>query len=405
MSLVLTNIGQLATCPPRSAQSSAGLIPDAAVAIQDERVSWAGREQDLPEVFHELPRKDCGGKLVVPGLVDCHTHLCFGGWRGDEFAQRIAGASYQEIATAGGGIRSTVKATREASFEALKDKARAVLDGALALGVTTMECKSGYGLGFDNEMKQLQVYAALNREQQVTLIPTFLGAHIVPPEYTDRRKAYLDLLCEELLPAVASQHLARFCDVFVEDNAFTLDEARTILSRAKSLGLGLKLHADQLSPGGGAELAAELGAVSAEHLEFISEKGIAALATTGTVAVSLPLASMYLGEGHLPARRLIESGVAVAVATDFNPGSSPSYHLPLAMTLACLNQQMTPEEVLCGATSIAARAIGMEGDAGSLVPDSPADLVWLDAPDLNQWLYHFRPNAALGTMKKGHWVT
>lgn len=404
MNLVLHRIGQLATCPPSSNQAEAGLIADAALIIDQGQVAWCGPEIELPESAANLPWHDCEGRLVVPGLVDCHTHLCFGGWRGDEFAQRIAGASYQDIAAAGGGIRSTVLATRAATFDALKNKARGVLVEALALGVTTMECKSGYGLDRENELKQLEIYAALDQEQAVDLVPTFLGAHIVPQEYLERRAEYVDLLCEELLPEIAERRLARYCDVFVEDNAFTLDEARRILQTAKGLGLGLKLHADQLSALGGAELAAELGAASAEHLEFISDAGIRAMAESGTVAVSLPLASLYLGEAHLPARRLIEAGVPVAVATDFNPGSSPSYHLPLAMTLACLNQRMTPAEALCGATALAARAVGLGGRAGSLTPGCQADLALIDAPDLNHWLYHFRANACHRVMKSGTWL-
>ncbi|NND43943.1 MAG: imidazolonepropionase [Xanthomonadales bacterium] len=402
MSLILRNIGQLATCPTDAAD--AGLVAGAALLIEDGRVAWCGPESELPEPAADMESFDCRQRLVVPGLVDCHTHLCFGGWRGHEFAQRIAGASYQEIAAAGGGIRSTVQATRAASFDALERKARRALDEALALGVTTLECKSGYGLDRDNEIKQLEVYAALDREHAVDLVPTFLGAHIIPPEYADRRDDYIRLLCEVLLPEVAERGLARFCDVFVENNAYTLEEARQVLGTAKELGLGVKVHADQLSPGGGAELAAEFDAVSAEHLEFISDAGIAAMAASGTVAVSLPLASLYLGEGHLPARRLIEAGVAVAVATDFNPGSAPSYHLPLAMTLACVNQAMTPQEALRGATVNAARALGLQGRVGSLVPGSQADLALIDAPDLDHWLYHFRANACSRVMKNGAWV-
>jgi imidazolonepropionase len=267
-----------------------------------------------------------------------------------------------------------------------------------------MECKSGYGLEWASELKLLEVYRALNTEHPVSLVPTFLGAHIVPPEFKDRRGEYIDQLCEFMLPQVAGQKLAKFCDIFVEENAYSTSEARRILNTAKSLGLGIKVHADQLSDGGGAELAGELGAVSAEHLEFISDEGIKALAAAGTVAVSLPIASLYLGDHYLPARRLIEAGVGVAVATDFNPGSAPSFHLPFAMTLACIRQRMTPQEVLCAATVIAARAIGLEGQAGSLMEDSPADLAVIDAPDLNHWLYHLRPNACSGVMKRGEWI-
>jgi len=401
---VLFNIGQLATCPPDSGQCDAGLISDAALLIKDGSIAWAGPADELPDCGDDVVRHDCQGQLVIPGLVDCHTHLCFGGWRGDEFAMRIAGASYQEIAAAGGGIRSTVAATRAAGKQSLAAKAESALDQMLALGVTTVECKSGYGLEREAELKQLEIYAELNASHEISLVPTFLGAHIIPPEYQHRRADYVSLLCDVLLPEICARGLARFCDVFVEAGAYSLSEARTILERAKSLGLGLKVHADQLSGGGGAELAAEMGAASAEHLEYISESGIAAMARSGTVAVSLPIASLYLGEGYLPARKLIEAGVAVAVATDFNPGSSPSFHLPFAMTLACIKQRMTPEEVLCASTAIAARAIGLEGQAGSLVEGSRADLAVIDAENINHWLYHFRPNACTAVMKAGNWA-
>lgn len=404
MNGVLFNIGQLATCPPHLAQHEAGLIDNAALVIEDRTVAWAGPAEELPEYPPNFERHDCAGQLLIPGLVDCHTHLCFGGWRGDEFAQRIAGASYQDIAAAGGGIRSTVNATRSARLTELAAKARDALEQMLALGVTTVECKSGYGLEREAELKQLQIYADLDASQPISLVPTFLGAHIIPPEFEARRDDYIDLLCDSLLPEIAAAKLARFCDVFVEQGAYTVDEARSILGKARELGLGLKVHADQLSFGGAAELAAEMGATSAEHLEFISEAGITALAKAGTVAVSLPIASLYLGDRSLPARRLIEAGVPVAVATDFNPGSAPSFHLPLAMTLACIRQRMTPEEVLCGATVIAARAVGLEGQVGSLVTGSQADLALIDAPDLNHWLYHFRANACTGVMKAGQWA-
>jgi imidazolonepropionase len=401
---VLTHIGELATCPPGGAQGDAGLISDAAMIVEDDRVQWCGPAEDLPPTGEHAERIDCRGRLVIPGLVDCHTHLCFGGWRGNEFAQRIAGASYQDIVAAGGGIRSTVSATRQSTREELAARARSALDGMLALGVTTVECKSGYGLDHDTEIRQLEVYRDLQADHAIDLVPTFLGAHIIPAEYENNRADYIDLLCRQVLPEVAERKLALFCDVFVEQNAFSVSEARQILQTADRLGLGLKVHAEQLSHCGGAELAAELGAVSAEHLEHISERGMAAMAASGTVAVSLPIASLYLGEGFLPARSLIETGVSVAVATDFNPGSAPSYHLPLALMLACTQQAMTPAEALCGATSIAARAVGLKGRAGSLVTGSRADLAIMDAPDLNHWLYHFQPNACRGVMKAGKWA-
>lgn len=401
---ILRNIGQLATCSPDSAQQDAGLIDDAALVYEGKQITWAGPESQLPVSYADPETIDCGGRLVIPGLVDCHTHLCFGGWRGDEFEMRLQGRSYQEIAAAGGGIRSTVAATRSESSEHLFDKALHALEGILDLGVTTLECKSGYGLEPTAELKQLEVYRQLDERQPVDLVPTFLGAHMVPDEYQQQRDSYIRLLCEVMIPNVTEQKLAQFCDVFVEEGAFSIDEAREILGTAKRAGLGLKVHADQLSSGGGAQLAAELGAVSAEHLEYADKEGISALAKAGTVAVSLPLASLYLREPYMPAREMLDAGVRVAVATDFNPGSAPSYHLPLAMTLACINQQMTPQEVLMGATTIAARAIAAEQRIGSLLPGYQTDIAIIDAPNLNQWLYHFQPNACCGVVKSGQWV-
>ena len=401
---VLRNISQLATCPADSAQQNAGLIEQAALVFENQRIVWVGREQDLPAQYVDEDSVDCRQRLVIPGLIDCHTHLCFGGWRGDEFEMRLQGRSYQEIAAAGGGIRSTVAATRSDSAEQLNRKALLALEGMLDLGVTTVECKSGYGLERDAELKQLEVYRQLDEQQAIDLAPTFLGAHMIPDEYKDHREDYIRLLCEVLIPEIAEQQLARFCDVFVEEGAFSITEARNILTTAKNAGLGLKLHADQLSSGGGAQLAAELGAVSAEHLEYADQPGIESLAQAGTVAVSLPLASLYLGERYVAARQMLESGVKVAVATDFNPGSAPSYHLPLAMTLACINQRMTPQEVLMGATTIAARAISAEQRIGSLLPGFNADIAIIDSPSVNHWLYHFRANACVGVLKSGLWA-
>jgi len=401
VSLLLRNIGQLATCPSGNPQQDAGLVDQAALLIEGERVAWAGPEAELPVVPRDAEDFDCQGRLVVPGLVDCHTHLCFGGWRGGEFAMRLAGASYQDIAAAGGGIRQTVRQTRAAPTEVLRERANAALDGMLALGVTTVECKSGYGLDAENEIRQLEIYQDLDRAHPVDLVPTFLGAHVVPDEYAEDREAWVELICERLLPEVAERGLAKFCDAFVEQGAYTSDEGRRILSRAAELGLGIKLHADQLSDGGGAALAAELGAVSAEHLEYANADGVARLAATGTVAVSLPLASLYLRERYLPAREFLEAGVPVAVATDFNPGSAPCYHLPLALTLACLNQRMSPAEALMGATTVAARAVGLHDRIGSLLPGYQADVAIFDAPDLNHWLYHFRANACAAIYKRG----
>ena len=400
---ILRNIGQLATCSPDSAQQDAGLINDAALVFEDKQIAWVGPELQLPKAYRSLDSVDCNRRLVIPGLIDCHTHLCFGGWRGDEFEMRLQGRSYQQIAAAGGGIRSTVAATRSETREQLIRKTLYALEGVLDLGVTTLECKSGYGLEPAAELKQLRIYRELDEQQPVDLVSTFLGAHMVPDEYQHQRESYIRLLCDIMIPAVAKQKLAQFCDIFIEDGAFSIAEAKEILGCARQAGLRLKIHADQLSNGGGAQLAAGLAAVSAEHLEYADEDGIRALAKAGTVAVSLPLASLYLRERYLPAREMLKAGVRVAVATDFNPGSAPSYHLPLAMTLACVNQQMTPQEVLMGATTIAARAIAAEQRIGSLQPGFAADIAIIDAPSLNHWLYHFRANACCGVIKSGVW--
>jgi imidazolonepropionase len=401
---LLHNISQLAICPPQGSQSDAGLVNDAALVWQGDQIKWVGQRCELPRQYASEPATDCGGSLVIPGLVDCHTHLCFGGWRDDEFEFRLRGATYQEVAQSGGGIMSTVSATRGANADGLIEKSRDHLDGMLRLGITTVECKSGYGLNLDGELKQLNVYRQLAAQHCIDLVPTFLGAHVVPSEFRDNRSAYVQLLCEELIPAIASEKLARFCDIFVEEGAFTVEEARQVLRTAKHHGMGIKIHADQLSNGGGALLAAELRAVSAEHLEYASADGIFALAHAGVVAVSLPLASLYLKERYIPARQMLEAGVRVAVATDFNPGSAPSYHLPLALTVACLNQGMYPAEALMGATTIAARAVDMHHLVGSLTPGHKADISVIDAPNLNHWLYHFKDNSCVGVVKNGQWA-
>ena len=395
---VLANIRQLATCGAEGGQGDAHVIPDAAMAWDSSgRISWVGTQKDLPQAYATAERIDAGGRLVIPGLVDCHTHLAFAGWRADEFVQRSLGRSYLEISRSGGGILSTVRATRAAGEDQLANRAKGFLQEMLALGITTVECKSGYGLDEENELKLLRVYRRLAAEQPVRLVATFLGAHVVPPEFRERRKEYLEFLIQRMIPRVARERLAAFCDVFVEDSAYTVEEARQIFRAAAAQGLRAKLHADQLTSGGGAELAAEVGAVSADHLECISDGGIRALAGAGVVAVGLPLASMYLNQPPLPARRLIEAGVPVAIATDFNPGSAPSFHLPFALTLACTLLRMTPAEALKGATINAARAVGLQHTVGSLEPGKQADFAVMDAPDVDQWLYHLRPNACVMT--------
>jgi imidazolonepropionase len=398
---LLRNIGLLATCRPDGAQGDIHPIPRAAMAWDEGRILWVGAEANLPARFAGGESHDAAGRLVVPGLVDCHTHLAFAGWRADEFERRIRGETYPQIANSGGGIASTVRATRAATEDTLLTRAAGVLDQMVSLGITTVECKSGYGLDEQAELKLLRVYQRLGEAGPVRLVPTLLAAHMVPSEYRERREAYVGLVTDCIIPAVASEQLARCCDVFVEQTAFTVDEARRVLLAGRQAGLAPKLHADQLSSGGGAELAAEVGALSADHLECISETGIRALGPAGVVAVSLPIATLYLGQRPMPARRLIDGGVRVAVATDFNPGSAPSWHLPLALTLACTLQRMTPAEALKGATIHAARAVGLEAEIGSLEAGKAADFAIIDAPDVKHWLYHFRPNACVETVIAG----
>jgi len=399
---VLTNIATLATCRLEGGQEQIHEIPDAALAWEGPTITWVGPQSDLPQTYKDGKQVDASRALVIPGLIDCHTHLAFGGWRADEFELRCRGAEYLEIARHGGGISSTVSATRRMAADEMKKKAEGFLVEMARLGVTTVECKSGYGLDVETELKILEVYRRLKEEQPVGIVPTFLGAHIVPPEYKSKRQEYVALLTETLIPAVALRGLADFCDVFVEDTAFTPEEARQIIETAKRYGLRVKLHVDQLNDGNGAKLAAELGAASANHLEYASEEGIRAMADAGVVAVTMPLASLYLNQPAFPARSFIDAGVPVAVATDFNPGSAPSYHLPLAMMLACTMSRMTPSEVLKGATACAALALGQADRIGSLEPGKDADFVLLNAPSINHWLYHFRPNDAIATYIKGN---
>ncbi len=405
---VLTNIETLVTPPAPDLQDDAlplRTIDDAALVWIDDTIEWIGPAADCPSRYEDEPTYDADGALVVPGLIDCHTHLAFGGWRADEFALRLEGRSYLDVAEAGGGIASTMRQTRQASEDALYDRCRHFLNRMAALGVTTVEAKSGYGLSVEDELKQLRVYRRLQADQFLEIVPTLLGAHTVPPEYEGNRADYLALVRDEMIPRVADENLAEFCDIFVEEGAFSPDEARSLFATAREHSLRPKLHADQLTDTGGAALAVEVDAASADHLECVSEEGIAALADSETVAVSLPLAALYLDEFSLPARSLRDAGVPVAVATDFNPGTAPSYHLPLAMMLACTLQRMTPAEALAGATRTAAAALDRAYRLGSLAPGMRADFALVDAPSLNHWLYHFRPNAVSKTFARGQLIS
>lgn len=398
---VLKNIAYLATCKDKGGQKDIHPIKNAAIAWQNNSIKWVGREKDLPDGYADGKIYDAGGKMVIPGLVDCHTHLAFGGWRSDEFAMRVQGKSYLEIAESGGGILSTVQATRNASKEELYNRASAFLSEMSGLGVTAVECKSGYGLSLEEELKILGVYKRLAENQPLHIISTFLGAHTIPPEYKNDREGYIDLVIEEMIPAVAEEGLAEYCDIFTEESAFTVEESRRILVAAKAAGLTPKLHADQLTSCGGAELAAEVEAASADHLEKIADSGIRAMAEAGVVGVTLPLASLYTQEEPLDCRRLVEGGVEMAVATDFNPGSAPSYDLPLSMMLSCNQGRLSPAGALKGATIYAAKAIHRDFHIGSIEEGKSADFAVIEAPDPNFWMYHYRGAKCISSFIKG----
>jgi imidazolonepropionase len=411
MFVVLRNAIQL-VCVRGHGNSSArqarlresGLIQDASVIVRDESISWLGPTSELPPLPPETETIDATGKVVLPGFIDSHTHLIFAGSREDEFEQRLQGKSYQEIAAHGGGINATVQRVRAASKEELKALARPRLERFLRFGVTTVEVKSGYGLSLADEIKCLEAIAELNAEGPLELVPTFLGAHAVPPEFRDDRAGYIHLLVKEMLPEVARRKLADFCDVFCETGVFSIAESERILGRARDLGLKLKLHADELTPLGGAELAARLGAVSADHLLCISDAGIDALAAAGTVATLLPGTAFFLGMNYAPARKLIERGVPVALASDCNPGTCPTENLPLIGTMACTQMRMLPSEVATALTINAAAAVGRADRLGSIEVGKQADLVIYDVPDYRQLFYHFGVSHVWRVIKRGRVV-
>ncbi|MBM4340313.1 MAG: imidazolonepropionase [Deltaproteobacteria bacterium] len=407
--LIIKNAKELLTLSPSiKDESGLGIIPGGAIAIKEGKILWVGKTADLPKQFaidSHGQEIDATGKVVMPGLIDAHTHLVFGGSRENEFEQRIQGFSYLEIAGKGGGILSTVEATRRASFEELRSLGRRRLDRLLSKGVTTIEAKSGYGLSLEAELKILQVMRALQEEHPVDIAPTFLGAHTFPKEFKDERRRYIDLLIKEMIPKVAEERLAEFCDVFCEEKAFNLEESREILEAGKRYGLKPKIHADQLSPGGGAELAAEVGAYSADHLEYVSQRGIERMAEKEVTAVLLPGASFFLSmKKYPPAREMIEKGVAVALSTDLNPGSSMTESLPLMMTMGCLFFKLTPKEAIQAVTVHAARSMGREKEIGSLDVRMKADVVLLDIPNYRYLPYHFGIDHVELVVKKGRVV-
>lgn len=402
--LLVKNIGVLATPEGRGAkggkaQGEIRTLRNAWVRIEGGLITGLGSGE--PEGTENARILDAGGRLATPGLVDAHTHLVFGGWRQNELALKLRGTPYLDILAQGGGILSTVRATRAASEKELEDKARLALDEMLAFGTTTCEAKSGYGLDKETELHQLRVIRALDGSHPIDLVPTFLGAHALPEEYKNDRQGYIRLLCGDIIPAIAAEGLASFCDVFCETGVFTAEESRTILEAGKAHGLLPKIHADEIDPIGGSRLAGEIGAVSAEHLIVCPPEGIAAMAAGGTAACLLPATSFYLGAAYAPAREMVSAGVPVALATDFNPGSCPCLNMQLVMSLGCLKYRLTPEEVLSAVTLNAAAAIKRAESVGSLEPGKLGDLVIWDGPDLNYICYRLGSNLAHTVIKKG----
>lgn len=358
----------------------------------------------LPEVGADTQTIDAQGRLVTPGLIDAHTHLVFGGWRQNEIPLKLKGAGYLDILRAGGGILSTVRATREASEEELFEKSRAFLDEMLAQGVTTAELKSGYGLDMETELKQLRVIKRLNEAHPMDAVATYLGAHAIPEEYRGKRGEYIDFIISDMLPEIKRQGLAEFCDVFLETGVFGVEESRRLLTAAREMGFGLKIHADEIDELGGSLLAGELGAVSAEHLIATGERGMEALARGGVIAALLPCTSLYLNKSFARARDMIAHGIPVAVATDFNPGSCPSLNIGLCMTMAYLKYRMTPEEILSSVTINAACAVNRGGSTGTIEPGKKADMVIWNAEDMEMLCYRMGSNLAGTVIKNGAMV-
>jgi imidazolonepropionase len=415
--LIVHSAAQLVTCAspdgPRrgAAMDDAGAVADGAVAIQGGRIVAVGSSEDVLARYVAEDELDATGCVVCPGFVDPHTHVAYAGDRADEFERRIRGETYQQIAAAGGGILSTVRATRAAAVPSIVEQSLARLDEMLNLGTTTVEVKTGYGLDAASEMKLLRAIDRLDRTGPFELVPTFMAAHAVPPEFAGRADAYVELVVEELLPAALAWYEASgfkadgrpmFVDVFCEHHAFSLEQARRVLEAGRAAGLPLKAHVDQFTELGGLALALELGATSVDHLDVTGADGVRALAAAAAVGVVIPTASFNLGSArYADARSMIDAGAAVALTTDINPGSSPCPSMPLAMAIACRYQKLTPAEALAAATINAAHAIGLGDRLGSLEPGKQADLLVLDVPDYRHLAYRFGGNPVAQVIKKG----
>ncbi|MFC3885643.1 imidazolonepropionase [Bacillus songklensis] len=385
--------------------SDIGVIENGSVVIDGGKIAFAGPDAEavhyISKLNGEVTTIDASGKIVTPGLIDPHTHLVFAGSREKELEMRLKGAKYLDILKQGGGILSTTRSTREASEEQLVEESAKRLNRFLQHGVTTVEAKSGYGLTVEDELKQLRAAKKLSERHPVDLVSTFMGAHAIPMEYKENPDEFVRLVIEEMIPKVAEEGLAEFCDVFCEEGVFTVEQSERILKAGKKFGLKPKIHADEIVQFGGAELAAKLGAVSADHLLKASNAGIGQMAEKGVMAVLLPGTAFFLMEKPANARKMIEAGVPVALSTDRNPGSSPTESLPLIMNLACLTMKMTPEEVLTACTINAAHAIGKADQIGSIEIGKKADLVLFDAPNYQTLQYNYGVNLVDTVLKNG----
>lgn len=408
MKTLIDNIAQLVAVPPGpvagDAFKSPPVIDNAAIILEEDKIEWFGPSDQIPATSPDRTI-DARGGTVVPGLVDCHTHVVFAGSRENEFVQRIQGASYIEILEAGGGIKNSVRSLRAASLDDLVCESRPRLDRMLAWGVTTVEAKSGYGLSADDEIKTLLAIRRLNQETPIELVATFLGAHTLPPEFDGRPDEYLDMITEaSVLQRIHDENLAEFADVFCERGAFNLEQSRRFLAACRDHGLTPKIHSEQITNTGGTKLAVELGAASADHLEFVDDEAIAALKGVETIPVVLPGCSFFLGSEPAPARKLIEAGLPVALATDVNPGSCTIESLPLIMSMAATMLKMTPLECLVACTANAAAAIRRAGRIGAVAEGHQADLLILDIPNVRRWAYQVGVNPVRIVIKQGRVV-
>ena len=378
----------------------AGYINNAVVFVEDGFISFVGEKSKAPRKADKtIDAKDC---CVTAGLVDAHTHPVFAGTREDEFVMRIQGKTYMDIAKEGGGIMSSVRQLRAISKDELKRITRKHLDDFISYGTTTIEAKSGYGLSLDDEIKSLEVIKELSDEHPLEMIPTFLGAHSIPEEYKNKRDEFLRIVINKMVPEVAAKGLAKYCDIFCEKGVFNVHESRLVLAKAKSLGLGVRIHSDEFEAIGGTELAGELHASSADHLTAITDSGIDALKKGGVTPILLPATTFFLGHSHYaPARKIIDAGLPVAIATDFNPGSSMTNSLQMVMTIACINMKLLPEEALCACTVNAAHSLGLLDEIGSVEPGKRADLVIWNTSNFRKVVYHFGVNHVKKVIKSG----